>query len=178
MGGAKPDTWNANKFVTDSALLCYLFCAFIRHPGWAFDGSERGATPRTALLVGRMPPKHAGEGFRAILPEMKIPKAAGSIVLMQSRFGPPVYTLSLAGEEKVRMTGHAGLFRGLTLFLALLYTTDRGWVGQQPQRVERPRRRVTSRDVVRRYSSLSCMSLDMSTHRTVWPQARSSDGAV
>lgn len=130
MGGAKPDTWNANEFVTDSALLCYLFCAFIRHPGWAFDGSERGATPRTALLVGRMPPKHAGEGFRAILPEMKVPKAAGSIVLMQSRFGPPVYTLSLAGEEKVRMTGHAGLFRGLTLFLALLYTTDRGWVGQ------------------------------------------------
>ena len=72
-----------------------------------------------------MPPKHAGEGFRAILPEMKVPKAAGSIVLMQSRFGPPVYTLSLAGEEKVRMTGHAGLFRGLTLFLALIPHADK-----------------------------------------------------
>ena len=120
--------WNRNDFPTDSNILCYLFCVYLSHPGWRFEGDFRKANPRTSFFVGALPHK-PGEHFRAILPQTAVTKAKGHIILFQSRFGDPLYTLVTEGEE-IRFSGHSGLFRGLALFLMLIRLRDHDWIGQ------------------------------------------------
>ena len=103
--------WNRNDFPTDSNILCYLFCVYLSHPGWRFEGDFRKANPRTSFFVGALPHK-PGEHSRAILPQTAVTKTKGHIILFQSRFGDPLYTLVTEGEE-IRFSGHSGVFRGL-----------------------------------------------------------------
>lgn len=126
---AQAKKWNRNDFPTDSSLLCYLFCAFLLHPDWKFEGDFKRSTPRTSLFVGALPHK-PGEHFRAILPQMSAPRSENHVILFQSRFGDPLYTLSTGHEEEVRFSGHSGLFRGLSLFLMLIRMRDHDWIGQ------------------------------------------------
>ena len=121
--------WNKNDFPTDSSILCYLFCVYLRHPSWRFEGDFKVSTPRTSFFTGTLPHK-PGEHFRAILPQMPAPKSTGHVILFQSRFGDPLYTLSADNQEEIRVTGHSGLFRGLALFLMLLRRRDHDWIGQ------------------------------------------------
>ncbi|QDZ19101.1 Cytochrome B561 N-terminal domain-containing protein [Chloropicon primus] len=121
--------WNKNDFPTDSSILCYLFCVFLRHPGWRFEGDFKLSTPRTSFFIGALPHK-PGEHFRAILPQMSAPKSEGHVILFQSRFGDPLYTLSTGRAEEVRFSGHSGVFRGLALFLMLIRMLDHDWIGQ------------------------------------------------
>merc|ERR1712176_1042854 len=68
--------WNKNDFPTDSSILCYLFCVYLRHPNWRFERDFKLSTPRTSFFVGSLPHK-PGDYFRAILPQMSTPKATG-----------------------------------------------------------------------------------------------------
>ena len=122
--------WNGNDFPTDSSVLCYLFCVYLLHPNWRFQGDFKLSTPRTSFFIGTLPHK-PGEHFRAILPQMPAPtKSTGYVILFQSRFGDPLYTLSTGQDEEIRVKGHSGLFRGLALFLMILRLRDHDWIGQ------------------------------------------------
>jgi len=74
-------SWSAD-LPTDSAILLYLFAAFLAAPKWVFTNEDpsRIESPNGVLYLGRIPPRVTGE-YYAIIPTRAPAKSKVSLIL-------------------------------------------------------------------------------------------------
>lgn len=82
-------SWSAD-LPTDSAILFYLFAAFLAAPKWVFRNEDpsRIESPNGVLYLGKIPPRVTGE-YYAIIPTRPPAKSkVGTLLLLFKCFNP------------------------------------------------------------------------------------------
>mmetsp|Transcript_470 Transcript_470/g.1267 ORF Transcript_470/g.1267 Transcript_470/m.1267 type:complete len:383 (+) Transcript_470:1698-2846(+) len=120
-GGFAGRPWS-NELPTDSALLLYLFSAYVEAPRWEWPlhsaaGNSKGARAGP-LYVGAVPTRPA-EQYAAILPvrPASIHKGAVAILGLSLASANPHFALLLEGEIAVTLAGSNAVFDAILLFL-------------------------------------------------------------
>ncbi|KAL4514510.1 hypothetical protein Ndes2437B_g01024 [Nannochloris sp. 'desiccata'] len=111
-------SWSAD-LPTDSAILFYLFAAFLAAPKWVFRNEDpsRIESPNGVLYLGKIPPRVTGE-YYAIIPTRPPAKSKGTgVVGLQLGTREPHFSLLRQGEILLTETGQAAFFRITVLFL-------------------------------------------------------------
>ena len=117
-GSSNGKDWSS-ELPTDSALLLYLFAAFLAAPKWAFSEVDpaRIESPGGILVLGKMPPRVPPE-FAMVVGTRLPPGSKGTgIVALQLGTREPHFCLFREGENVLTEMGHSALFYILVLFL-------------------------------------------------------------
>ncbi|CAL8469889.1 g9431 [Coccomyxa elongata] len=131
--GGKP--WSP-ELPTDSALLLYLFAAFLAAPKWEFALEDPGQSPQQAgpLFLGALPPRPP-PAFSAILsfrPSANaLSRNSAAILELGMASSEPHFTLVLGGEPVLTLCNHNALFHIILLFLQNAKLSGGGLVGDR-----------------------------------------------
>ncbi|KAI3431517.1 hypothetical protein D9Q98_004567 [Chlorella vulgaris] len=116
--GGKP--WSS-ELPTDSALVFYLFAAFLAAPQWLFTQEDATAISGLSgtLYLGKLPSKPVA-GWVGVLPSRPPPSPKGTaLVGLQLATQQPLLALIVAGESLYAASGATALLQVLLLFLQL-----------------------------------------------------------
>eukprot|EP00193_Tetraselmis_chui_P015666 CAMPEP_0177781044 /NCGR_PEP_ID=MMETSP0491_2-20121128/17599_1 /TAXON_ID=63592 /ORGANISM="Tetraselmis chuii, Strain PLY429" /LENGTH=472 /DNA_ID=CAMNT_0019301001 /DNA_START=142 /DNA_END=1557 /DNA_ORIENTATION=+ len=110
----------SNELPTDSALVLYLFAAYVTAPRWEWPTTSTSGKGSRAgpLYVGALPARPA-EQFTAILPvrPASLHKGGVAILGLSLASANPHFSLLLEGEIALTLTGPNAVFHTILLFL-------------------------------------------------------------
>lgn len=115
--------WNGKRWTaempTDSALLLYLFAAFLAAPLWIFTNEDptRIETPSSILYLGKVP-QRMSDGSHFVIPTRPPVGSKGTGILgLQLGTQQPHFCFVREGETLLTETGQNALFTAIALFI-------------------------------------------------------------
>ncbi|KAL3155456.1 hypothetical protein ABBQ38_011012 [Trebouxia sp. C0009 RCD-2024] len=122
----------SNELPTDSALVFYLFAAFLESPRWQFPLEEPQSHASTGgpLYLGSLPSKPAEQYF-AVLPLRPPPehKGANCMLELDMSTAQPRFTLMLQAEPVLTACSYVGVFHVILLFAQNVRLHHHGQLG-------------------------------------------------